>query len=239
MKKLLLKYWWVQVVVLTVFEILSIGVYMTSCVFWADLVSVLCTLIFLSIIISWVFLLKNRKWWQCIVSFLTSIIITTAFLLISCFLTLHFPHSDPFGEKHPIPEGLEYSIPFDYGKSAVAHADSLETETYLHIWDDYQGGIYKYDFYYGALPAGEIYLKCYEVTDNILLSADRILQASRVPIVESSAFTQIVSQQPFTIYEGDWEDYYAARIEVWHKDAATQLERKLYEKIYRVEGWMR
>ena len=53
MKKLLLKYWWVQVVVLTVFEILSIGVYMTSCVFWANLVSILCIVIFLTIIISW------------------------------------------------------------------------------------------------------------------------------------------------------------------------------------------
>ena len=43
----------------------------------------------------------------------------------------------------------------------------------------------------------------------------------------------------FTIYEGDWEDYYAARIEVWHKDASTQKETKLLEKVYRVDGWMR
>lgn len=46
-------------------------------------------------------------------------------------------------------------------------------------------------------------------------------------------------QQEFTIYEGDWGDYYAARIEVWHKDAQTGMERKLMEKVYRVEGWMR
>ena len=43
----------------------------------------------------------------------------------------------------------------------------------------------------------------------------------------------------FTIYEGDFEHYYAARVEVWHRDAATHQERKLAEKIYRVDGWMR
>ena len=33
--------------------------------------------------------------------------------------------------------------------------------------------------------------------------------------------------------------YYAAKIEVWHKDAKTGRETKLMEKVYRVEGWMR
>lgn len=41
------------------------------------------------------------------------------------------------------------------------------------------------------------------------------------------------------IYEGDWDDYYAARIEVWFKNAETNQESKLLEKVYRVEGWMR
>lgn len=87
--------------------------------------------------------------------------------------------------------------------------------------------------------AGDIYLKCFEVTENKPLSADSILQATMVSIENSSTFAQIVSKQSFTIFEGDWNEYYAARIEVWHKDAATRQEQKLYEKIYRVEGWMR
>ena len=152
---------------------------------------------------------------------------------------MFYPHNDEFGKKHPIPEGLEYSIPSDYVKSAVAHADSLDTDSYLRIWNDHQGGMYKYDFYYGALPAGDIYLKCFEVTENKQLSADSILQATMVSIENSSTFAQIVCKQPFTIFEGDWGEYYAARIEVWHRDAATLQEQKLYEKIYRVEGWMR
>ena len=55
----------------------------------------------------------------------------------------------------------------------------------------------------------------------------------------STSFSKLVDKKEFTIYEGDWEDYYAARIEVWHYDKATGKEKKLVEKIYRVEGWMR
>ena len=89
------------------------------------------------------------------------------------------------------------------------------------------------------MPAGGIYLKCYEVTENIPLSADRVIEESKVSIEGTSSFAQLVSRKRFTIYEGDWGDYYAARIEVWHKDAATGEETKLCEKTYRVEGWMR
>lgn len=49
MKETILKYWWVQVVMLSVFEIMSICVELTSCVFWADLVFALCALTFLTI----------------------------------------------------------------------------------------------------------------------------------------------------------------------------------------------
>ena len=52
-------------------------------------------------------------------------------------------------------------------------------------------------------------------------------------------FGLVADKQQFSIYEGDWGDYYAARIEVWHKDASTGVETKLLEKTYRVEGWMR
>jgi hypothetical protein len=145
--------------------------------------------------------------------------------------------SDSFGKDHPIPDGLEYSLPL--AEDSQPAVDSLDSSTWLSVWNDVQGGIYKYDFCYGALPAGEIFLRCYEVTGNIPLSTDRIEERSKVPTDSTSAFSRLVNHQQFTIYEGDWDDYYAARIEVWFRDAATKQERKLMEKVYRVEGWMR
>ena len=77
------------------------------------------------------------------------------------------------------------------------------------------------------------------MTENIPLSEDRLEERSRVEIDSTTSFTKLVNKQEFTIYEGDWEDYYAARVEVWYRNAATKQERKLLEKVYRVEGWMR
>lgn len=185
------------------------------------------------------YLLKSRKWWQFVGSFLISLIITSISALVSLFLVMYYPLNDPFGETHPIPQDMEFNIPLDMESHDNPVADSLNTDSYLQIRNDFQGGIYLYDFYYGALPAGDIYLKCFEVTENIPLSADRIIEESKVSTEGTSSFAQLVSRKRFTIYEGDWGDYYAARIEVWHKEAATGEETKLCEKPYRVEGWMR
>jgi len=43
----------------------------------------------------------------------------------------------------------------------------------------------------------------------------------------------------FTIYEGDWGRPYAVRFEVWFRPDNNGQERKLIEKIYKIEGWMR
>ena len=146
---------------------------------------------------------------------------------------------DGFGKEHPIPEQLEYNLPLSYESDKIEVVDSLDTKTYLQIWNDFQGGLYKYDFYYGSLGPGEVFLRCFEVTSNIPLSEDRLIEQSRVKISPQKQFGKVVNKQSFTIYEGDWEDYYAARIEVWFRSAETKKESKLMEKVYRVEGWMR
>ena len=146
--------------------------------------------------------------------------------------------TDHFGKQHPIPEGLEYQLPLN-SSFEQEPVDSLDDRTYLQLWNGYQGGLYEYDFYYPYLPAGDIFLRCYEVTKEIPLSEDRLPEASKVSVDSTSFFTQLVDKQEFTIYEGEWGDYYAARIEVWFRNAGTGEERKLLEKVYRVEGWMR
>lgn len=239
MKNLILKYWWVLVVLLALLEILSTWMLLSTSVFWANLIVILCMIAFLAVLVSWVYLLKSRKWWQFVGSFLISLIISSISALVSLFLVMYYPLNDPFGEKHPIPQGMEVCIPVEMESHEKPVADSLDTGSYLQVRNDFQGGLYLYDFYYGALPAGDIYLKCFEVTENIPLSADRMIEESKVSIEGTTSFSQLVSKKRFTIYEGDWGDYYAARIEVWHKDAATGEETELCEKTYRVEGWMR
>lgn len=244
MKRFILKYWWIPPIVLAALMVLDCIIMIANLsviVAFADCLS-LCTVIF--ILVSWVVLLISKQWKKCLYSFLITILVVCALSIPMVFINLYAPIPDDFGRKHSIPDGLEYTIPFEEYSDPAAVIDSLDTDTYLQIWDYFQGGIYKYDFYYGPLPAGEIFLRCYEATKDIRLSAktawgDRIYKESKVAIDSTSYFSKLVDKQRFTIYEGDWGDYYAARIEVWHKDAKTGKETKLMEKVYRVEGWMR
>ena len=239
MKQFILKYWWALIVALLTFAVIFDVLIFTSYDILLTIVLGIMLLHCVGIVISWVLLIKSKKWCESIVSFICSMVIIIAFTFISAIMALYGPFTDNFGKNHSIPEGQDYSIPYEMEFRQMESADSLNIDSYLQIQNDIQGGMYLYDFYYGALPAGEIYLKCYEVTENLPLSEERILEASKVSIEHSTSFKQLVSKQKFTIYEGEWGDYYAARIEVWHRDADTQQEQKLCEKVYRVEGWMR
>ena len=200
-------------------------------------IGVLLLLVIIAILTSWVLLLANKRWLECLFSFIISTVVGGVLFLPLVLSAMSGP--DGFGKDNQIPEGLEYNLPLSAESDKVEVIDSLDNNSFLQIWNDIQGGMYKYDFYYGSLGSGEIFLRCYEVTNNTPLSEDRIIERSRVTISPQKQFGQVVDKQPFTIYEGDWGDYYAARIEVWFKSAETKKESKLLEKVYRVEGWMR
>lgn len=157
------------------------------------------------------------------------------------FVTMSAPTG--YAKRHPIPKGIKCEIPLSYkwdGKKIAVKAkvDSLDTNSYLQIWRT-QGGIYKYDFYYPSLPGGTIFLKCFEVGKNEILSSENVKKKSLVQHPSTTSFSKIVEQQEFMIYEGDWDDFYAVRVEVWHKEKASKKETKLLEKIYRMDGWSR
>lgn len=143
-----------------------------------------------------------------------------------------------FAKNHPIPEGLAYFKPKAEGEDLQEGVNYADSTTFLQLRRSFQGGIYEYSFYYPSLPEGTIWLQCYEVTENLPLSKSRITRKSCQEVKGTDHFACIVNAKEFTIYEGDWGDCYAARIEVWFMDKKGR-KRKLLEKIYGVEGWMR
>lgn len=243
MKKIVLKYWWVLPLLLCCCLIGLTFLFSSTTSIVECIVGVLLLLVVILLPVSWIVLLINKKWWQCILSFLLSVILTVIigilFWVPLVMAALFEVEPDDFGSKHKIPDGLVYNLTLNSFSDDKVLIDSLDKETYLQVWQGYQGGIYTYDFYYPSLPAGDIFLRCYEVTENIPLSEDILKRHSRVSVDPTNSFSKLVNQNEFTIYEGDWEDYYAARIEVWFRDSVSKQERKLCEKIYRVEGWMR
>ena len=143
-----------------------------------------------------------------------------------------------FAKNHPIPEGLAYHMPKAENADLAEDVDPTDSTTFLQLRNSFQGGIYEYSFYYPSLPEGVVWLRCYEVTKNVPLSESRIMRKSQQQVKGTDRFACLVDAKRFTIYEGDWGDCYAARIEVWFKDRNGQ-KRKLLEKTYGVEGWTR
>ena len=39
--------------------------------------------------------------------------------------------------------------------------------------------------------------------------------------------------------EGNWDQYYAARFELWFRPDSGAPERKITEKVFRIQGWQR
>ena len=164
------------------------------------------------------------------------LLIISAFIL--GFIAMGAP--DKFAQSHPIPKGMNYYLPASEDESPLIEEN--DTTTWLQIREVTHGS-YMYDFYSNSLPAGVVYLKCYEAGKKVPLSEDgsrcAISNITAVPHSEIKEFDIIAQRKKFYIYEGDIDQYYAVRIEAWHRDSLTNKEYKLTEKIYRVEGWMR
>ncbi len=238
MKNFIIRFWWLFPVLFAA-AIFSIAITPSSWTAMVWEISILLTS--MALITSWIFLLIFKKWWRLLLSFILGALTVTFFvyLLMIGIEQAFNPGPDNFGKEHPIPTGLDYNIPLEEREEQPCPVDSTIQNTWLQIWNDFQGGMYTYDFHYPTIEEGEIFLRCYEATKNKPLSSKRIAKASKVAVPSTTSFSKLVEGQSFTIYPGDWGDYYAARIEVWHRDAKTGKERKLMEKVYRVEGWQR
>jgi hypothetical protein len=199
--------------------------------FYLDIV----LLAFLLYVIATLFLLHRDK----LVQFCIAAAVGGIMFLAMGFIGLALQSAPTsFAKNHPIPEGLAYHMPKAKKADLAEGVDPADSTTFLQLRNSFEGGIYQYSFYYPSLSEGVIWLRCYEVTKNLPLSESRITRKSCQQVKGTDHFACLVDAKEFTIYEGDWGDCYAARIEVWFADRKGQ-KRKLLEKIYGVEGWMR
>ncbi|MDD4871916.1 MAG: hypothetical protein PHR77_15265 [Kiritimatiellae bacterium] len=103
-----------------------------------------------------------------------------------------------------------------------------------------QPGIYGVVYSLNPGEPGSVYLKAFEVTKGTPLSVERLEDKSRTRMTWSiKPSERFGAKAGFTIYEGDWGKPYAARFEVWFKPDSGKPERKLAERIFKIEGWQR
>lgn len=174
--------------------------------------------------------------------------------IVSLFAGMGEGAFDNFGKRHPIPEGMEYEETIVENVGKVWHSryrtqqewDSVITERkFLLIGEN---GVYRYMVYLPPMDEeGYIYLKMYEATTNLPLSEGIVKNRSNIHILPSD--TAVIYQMKETgmsswsediiINEGSWEDYYAARTELWFRPTNGGEERLVYSKIFRIEGYSR
>ena len=176
--------------------------------------------------------------------------------IVSLFAGMGEGAFDNFGKRHPIPEGMEYEETIVeekgwYSRNRTQQEwDSIITERkFLLAGED---GVFRYMVYLPPMDEeGDIYLKMYEATTNLPLSEGIVKNRSNIHILPSD--TAVIYQmkgistsswledmrEAIVINEGSWEDYYAARTELWFRPTNGGEERLVYSKIFRIEGYSR
>ena len=137
----------------------------------------------------------------------------------------------PLAES-PTPATIARILP----PGAILHGEAPD----ISLKDGMQGGIYSARILANPGEPGLVYLKAFEVTKGTPLSQSRLPGTSSLRLGWSDDPGELYSgTTEITIYEGNWEQFYAARFELWFKPDSGAPERKLAEKVFRIQGWQR
>ena len=138
-----------------------------------------------------------------------------------------------------IPENLKFEKPIEFLTNS--QIDSLKK---LKVNDDklivIGSGYGGYNFYMWHKPIekGDIYIKAFELTQKVRLSEWKLSNRTKNTITKLSNEYQLY-QGSTVIDEGTFENFYPTRIELWFKSEKSDIEKKLTEKSYLIDGWDR
>ncbi|KGO91816.1 hypothetical protein [Flavobacterium subsaxonicum] len=228
--------WWHSVVTLLVFFLLFIlGITVVK----NDL-HVAITLLFIVIsalltIASAIVQFIKLKW----IKGLGQLALVVVLFQVVGFILVFYP-VDFYANGLELPKDVKLELPIDLqddadGAIALQNSEPYNLKFEL-AYSSSQPGIYTYYLWLKPKERGTIYLKAFEITENDQLSAESLKLRSSAEI--NSDNINLYSRR-FTIYEGDWDQPYGARIEVWLKPDNGGKDYKLLQKNYKIEGWMR
>jgi len=168
----------------------------------------------------------------------TLIIGGISFTFLSLIL-LFYPF-DFFADNLSIPTDIKFEKPISLNQNAEVKSKKIDKANFI-LYDDMQPGIYKYELYLNKIEKGKVYLKIYEITQNQILSEEDIQKSSLIDVYNpTSELKKFEIKDDFTVYEGNWDQFYGSRIEVWFKpNSKNQPERKLITENYIIQGWQR
>lgn len=211
---------------------------------------VLLNVLFVCLGITWIFVfvagvwnLTQKRW---LIGIKNVLMLPICAVIAFCALfSATFVSEDHFADDLTIPSDMEVATPLDEldGTSGGEHGgfqgDRVKNgDPSIQLRNSSQPGIYDAEIWVNPGEPGMLYLKAFEVTQGTPLSVNRLRERSNEWAGWSDKPDELFfSNTHFTIYEGDWGKPYAARFEVWFKPDSGAEERKLMEKVFKIEGW--
>jgi hypothetical protein len=127
----------------------------------------------------------------------------------------------------------------DFDRSLLP-ADSIRTGApVLSLRSNSQSGLYRTEFRINPGEPGLVYLKAFEVTHNTPLTHGDLREDSDERVGWSDNPDELfLGSSDITIYEGAPGQPYAARFELWFVPDSGRPERKLLERVFKIEGWL-
>lgn len=191
--------------------------------------------------------LIKGKWYIGILQLGTLFVGVLGLIFISSFMSMFGPDTDTFADNLKLPENVKLEKPIDtkMGDNFESiRPDSIKQITKdkidFQLYNSFQPGLYEYDLWIKSKQNGIVFLKAFEITQEIELSVPRLKERSSMRINNTNdSIKKFSTEDDFTIYEGDWGKPYGARFEIWFKPDNGEKEKKLLEKNYIIEGWMR
>lgn len=234
-------FWIISFVLLVISEIIKNPIFSKIClvIFGAGI---------LILLISIFHQLSKRKWIKSIITlflFCGTILVFIMYIVAMFWIGQNTP--DTWADNLKIPKNININNPVNMesgtGNNFIKPdniTNKTTTKTEFQLYNSFQPGLYEYDFWIGKIEKGTIYLKAFEITQNVALSEERLPKNSSIEIYNpTDTIKKFGTTDHFTIYEGDWGQPYAGRFEIWFKPDNGTEERKLFSKNYKIEGWMR
>jgi hypothetical protein len=181
-------------------------------------------------------------------------------IIYAFLIFLVFPFISLYGGKlmfvdltrdFPIPKGMIFEEPskqHTFEPNDIIKANNkIEKDIWLEEATQEQvNSIETYNVfaYINAKEAGYTYVKIFDAIKNTSLSPDTNKNKStkRLSFSEDNNIS-FLYKSPVTTYEGGYGKFYPtrfpARFELWFVPDSGKEERKLLEKIFKVEGWLK
>jgi len=169
----------------------------------------------------------------------TIIILFTGFLFWLYFEIVNENKENEKFHNIEITENLNFEKPIEFITNR--QIDSLTKikvtdEKIVVIGNGYNG----YDFYMWHKPTekGNLFIKAFELTQNIRLSEWKLNNRTRNEITELDNNYKLYVGNT-VIDEGTFANFYPVKFELWFRQKNTKVEKKLTEKNYVIDGWDR